>query len=162
MTDRDPEEPSPPAPRAPDKLAIDNLDGQYDALLEQMQQPGAREAVDRALHATAEEMARAAVEGARGAATPNLMRHRIRLPVEVQTASDLARRLRQLAGLVHDDPALAAALTTAADGIARGIPPGQVASELETLAGDAPRFEASALGGVAEAIRRIEGTLDRR
>ena len=107
-------------------------------------------------------MGRAAVEGARGAATQILMRHRIRLPVEVQTADDLATRFRQLAGLAHDDAALAAALTTAADSIERGILSGQIASELETQAAGAPTFEASALHGVAEALHRIAGPVDRR
>jgi len=162
MTDRDPEEPSPPVPRPPDNPALDDLGGQFDVLLERMQQPGAREAVDRALHATAEEMGRAAAEGARGAATPILMRHQIRLPVEVQTAADLATRFRDLAVRMHDDAALNAALVVAADGLERGIPPGQIASELEARAADAPRFGASALGGVAEALRRIAGPVDRR
>ena len=162
MTARDLHDSSPLVPRVPEDRAFDDLGDRFDGLLEQMQQPGVREAVGRALHATAEEMARAAVEGARGAATPILMRHRIRLPVEVQTADDLAACFRRLAGLVHDDPDFAAAITTSAHGIERGIPPGQIASELETQAAGAPTFEASALHGVAEALRRIAGPVDRR
>lgn len=127
-----------------------------------MQQPGAREAVGRALRATAEEMGRAAVEGARGAATPILMRHRVHLPVEVQTTADLAAHFRQLAGLVHDDAALAAALGVAADGLEGGRPPGQIALELERHAPHGSALVGSALRGVAEALRRIAGPVDRR
>jgi hypothetical protein len=162
MPDRDLEEPSPPVPRAPRTPGGHDLRIWMDELLAMMQQPAAREAVDRALGATAEEMGRAAIEAARGGATPILMRHRVGLGIEIQTAADLAARFRYLAGRVPDDPALAVALTAAADGLERGTPPMQIASELETRAADAPAFEASALGGVAEALRRIAGSVDRR
>jgi len=130
MPDRDPEDPSLPVPRAPDNPGLDDLGIQFDALLEMMQQPGVRDAVDRALRTTSQEMGRAAVQAARGAATPILMRHRIRLGVEIQTAADLAVHFRDLAGRVPDDPELAAALTSAAEGLERQQPPGQIASAL--------------------------------
>ena len=162
MPDRDPEEPSPPVPGAPDNPGLDNLGIQFDALLEMMQQPGAREAADRALRSTSEEMGRAAVEAARGGSTSILMRHRIRLGLEIQTAADLAAHLHDLAGRVRDDPELAAALTSAADGLERQQSPGQIASALEQQAAHVSLGPASALRGVAEALRRIPGAVDRR
>jgi len=157
MPDRDPEEPSPSVPRVPGNSGLDDLRAQFDGRLERMQGPDAREAVRRALSATGAEMGRAAVEAARGGATPILMRHRIRLPMEIQTAADLAAHFRDLGGRLHDDPALAAALIAAASGLDRGTPWGQIASSFKMQAAHAPAFTASALRGVAEALLRIAG-----
>ena len=157
MSDRDPEESSPSAPRVPGNPGLDDLRAQFDALLETMQGPEAREAVDRALGATGAEMGRAAVVAARGAATPIRMRHLIRVPAEIQTATDLASHFRDVGGRLHDDPALAAALVAAARGLDCGSQPGQIASNFELQAANASEFIASALRGVAEALRRIAG-----
>jgi len=160
MSDHTPKENSPPTPRGPDNLELDYLRARFDGLLERMQQPGARAAIDRALRATPEEMGHAAIEAARGT-RPILMRHRIRLGAEVQTAPDLAAHFRDRAWRVHDDVALAAALNAAADGLDAGRPPGRIASAFETQAARASEFTASAPRGVAEALRRIEGPVDR-
>jgi len=147
-------------PRVPGNPGLDDLRAQFDATFETMQGPDAREAADRALGTTGAEMGRAAVVAARGAATPILTRHRIRLPVEIQTAADLAEHFQNLGGRLHDDPALAAALIASARGLDGGMPPGQIASALERQAVHASAFAASALRGVAEALHRIMGLPD--
>lgn len=154
---RDPEESSPSVPRVLGNPGLDDLGTQFDALLERMQGPDAREAVRRALSATGAEMGRAAIEAARGGATPILMRHRIRLPMEIQTAADVAEHFRHVGERLHDDPALATALIAAACGLDAGMPPGQIPSTFDMQAAHAPTFTASALRGVAEALLRIAG-----
>ncbi|MHB1862731.1 MAG: hypothetical protein ACYCVL_07140 [Gemmatimonadaceae bacterium] len=155
MADRDPDEPSPSMGRVPDSPGLDDLRAQFDAVFETMQGPEPRAAVDRALGAIGAETGPAAVEAARGAGRPSLMRHRIRLVVEVPTTPDLAAHFRDRASRVPDDPELSAALIAAAEGLERQQPPGQIASELERKAAEAGDYCASALRGVAEALRRI-------
>lgn len=47
------------------KELTDRLTAEFDEMLERMQAPGAREAMDRAFHATPEELGKAAVAAAR-------------------------------------------------------------------------------------------------
>ncbi len=54
-----------PKPVRADKLGLNTLSDEFDALLEQMQQPGVRAAMQAAFDSSPEELGRAAVEEAR-------------------------------------------------------------------------------------------------
>ena len=77
----------------------------------------------------------------------------IRLPAAVRTAADLSAHFRALADAVQHDRRLARALEVSV----RALEHGAIATRLELeVASSSGRHEASALRGVAEALRRMD------